>query len=83
MHKNSNSLLINLLLSHHIIHHLFQSADLLPIQVPISRMVNVTGERERRKEEEERKREFTMKIVGIVGWLVLSIRLLNPALIEN
>lgn len=69
MHKNSNSLLINLLLSHHIIHHLFQSADLLPIQVPISRMVNVTGERERRKEEEKRKREIHDENSGYC-WLV-------------
>lgn len=69
LHKSSNSLLINLSLSHHTIHYLFQSANLLPIQVPVSQMVNIAGERERKEERKrkKKKRKFTMKMVGIVG----------------
>lgn len=69
LHKSPNSLLINLSLSHHTIHYLFQSANLLPIQVPVSQMINIAGERERKEERKrkKKKRKFTMKMVGIVG----------------
>lgn len=68
LHKSPNSLLINLSLSHHTIHYLFQSANLLPIQVPVSQMINIAGERERKEEEEKKKKIHNEN--GGYCWLV-------------